>query len=73
MFTVSWLAVSCVRVHHVPRVPNSMEGKMAPTKMQNVTTDETENTTSYGLVTWLVILAAGFFSLAPFITNYVVQ
>ncbi len=46
---------------------------MAPTKMQNVTTDETENTTSYGLVTWLVILAAGFFSLAPFITNYVVQ
>jgi hypothetical protein len=50
-----------------------MEGPMAPTKMQSVTMDESENTTSYGVVTWLVIVAAAIFSFAPFITSYVVQ
>lgn len=46
---------------------------MAPTKLQSVQADESENTTSYGIVIWLVIVAAGFFSFAPFITSYVVQ
>ena len=46
---------------------------MAPTKLQGVNADESENTTSYGIVTWLVLVAAGFFSLAPFVTSYVMQ
>ena len=69
MFTVSWLAVSNVSVHTDARVPNSMEGPMAPTKVQTAQTEE-ENSTSYGLLTWLVIVAAAFFSVAPFITSY---
>lgn len=46
---------------------------MAPTRLQYAATDASENTTSYTLVTWLVLMAAGFFSFAPFITSYVVQ
>jgi hypothetical protein len=48
-----------------------MEGIMAPTRLQNVQTDASENSTSYGIVVWLLLVAAGFFSFAPFITAYV--
>ncbi len=44
---------------------------MAPTKLHSVQTDESENSTSYGIVVWLLLVAAGFFSFAPFITSYV--
>ena len=44
---------------------------MAPTKLQTVQAEDSENTTSYGVVVWLVLVAAGFFSLAPFLTSYV--
>ena len=48
-----------------------MEGIMAPTRLQTVAKDESENTTSFGIMVWLVLVAAGLFSLAPFITAYV--
>ena len=44
---------------------------MAPTRLQTVQTDASENSTSYGIVVWLLLVAAGFFSFAPFITAYV--
>jgi len=48
-----------------------MEGIMAPTRLQTVATDNSENTTSFGIVVWMVLVAAGFFSFAPFLTAYV--
>ena len=43
---------------------------MAPTRLQTATEDS-ENSTSYGIVVWLVLVAAGFFSFAPFLSSYV--
>lgn len=44
---------------------------MAPTRLQTVQAENSENTTSFGIVVWMVLVAAGFFSLAPFVTSYV--
>jgi hypothetical protein len=50
-----------------------MEGPMAPTKMQTVTNDDTNETAATGLwfVTMVLFLVAVAVSFAPFITNVV--
>ncbi|MGQ0741831.1 MAG: hypothetical protein ACT4OG_05990 [Alphaproteobacteria bacterium] len=44
---------------------------MAPYKTHTVSAGDSENSTSFGIVVWALLLAAGFFSFAPFLTSYV--